>query len=143
MNDIEIARAHLNESGLTLAVVKDGKLIYNSKERGVFPIYDAATNPQYEIEGASVADKVTGKGAALLCVYAKIACLHTRLISKSALAVLESSGIEYSADKTVDYIKNRNGDGGCPVEALTKDIDSPEESLEPIRGFLTKIGMLK
>ncbi len=142
MNDLELAKKYLKENGFTLAVVKEGKLIYNSKERGVFPIFEAVTNPKYETEGASVADRVTGKGAALLCAYAKIKNLHTGLISKSAAGVLDGFGIEYCYDKLVDFIKNRAGDGGCPVEAATKDIDDPEEALEPIKGFLKKIGML-
>ena len=142
MKDIDIAKNELIEKELTLAVAKDGRIIYNSKERGVKPIYVAATDMLYDTEGASVADKITGKGAALLCAYAKIATLHTGLISSSAIAVLERAGIEFTYDEKADYIKNRAGDGGCPVEALTKDIKEPEDCLLPIKGFLEKIGVL-
>lgn len=142
MNDIDIAIKALNEDDLSLSVVNHGEIIYNSKERGVLPIYLAAVSTQYNTIGASVADKVTGRGAALLCAYGKIARLHTGTISKSASEVLESFGIEFTYDKMVDFIKNRSGDGGCPVEAITKDISSPIEALEPIKGFLEKIGVL-
>lgn len=143
MKDIDIAKKELREKDLTLAVVKHGKIIYNSKDRGVLPIYQAVTNPSIDAEGASVADKVTGKGAALLCAYGKIKELHTGTISKSAAKVLESADIEFSYDNKVEYIKNRKGDGGCPVETLSRDIENPEKVLEPIKGFLIRIGAIQ
>jgi hypothetical protein len=143
MKDIDIAKKNLIENDLTLSVVKGGKLIYNSKQRGVLPIYIAVTDPGYETEGASVADKVTGKGAALLCVYGRIKRLHTGIISESAAKVLRDAGIEYTCDNLVGFIRNRQGDGRCPVEILTKDIKNPEDALQPIKDFLQKTGALK
>ena len=142
MNDIDIAKKELMENDLTLAVVKDGKLIYNSKERGVLPLYLAVTDDTVDTQGVSVADKVTGKGAALLCAYGKIEALHTGTISRSAVQVLDSARIKYTYDEIVDFIANRTGDGRCPVETLSQDIENPEDVLEPVKGFLTKIGVL-
>lgn len=143
MKDIDIAKRKLISGDLTLAVVKNGELIYNSKERGVLPIYIAVTDPQYDTEGAAVADKVTGKGAALLCVYGKIGRLHTGTISESAAAVLKDAGIACTFDNLAGFIKNRQGDGRCPVEILTKDVEKPEDAMEPIKNFLKKTGALK
>ncbi len=142
MKDIEIAVKTLKQNDLTLSVVKNGQIIYRSKERGVLPIYDAVTNPEHDIEGASVSDKITGKGAALLCAYGKIKELHTIIISHSAVKVLESAGIAFTYDNMVESIKNRAGDGRCPVEMLTKDIENPEDAVEPIKDFLIGIGVL-
>lgn len=142
MKDIDIAIKALKEDELTLAIVNDGKLIYNSKQRGVLPIYLAATSAKYNTEGTSVADKVTGKGAALLCAYGKINYLHTGILSKSAAEVLNLFDISFTYDKLVDFITNRSGDGSCPVEALTKNINNPKEAIKPIEGFLKGIGVV-
>jgi hypothetical protein len=140
MSDLDIAKKNLTDKKLTLSIVKDGKLIYNSIERGVLPLYLAVTST--DTKGASVADKVTGKGAALLCAYGQIAELHTGIMSKKAAAVLDGAGIKYSCDELVDSIKNRAGDGSCPVEKLTGGINEPQEAIEPIKEFLAGIGVL-
>ncbi len=142
MSDLDIAKKDLTDKNLTLSIVKDGKIIYNSIERGVLPLYLAVTSEDIDTHGASVADKVTGKGAALLCAYGKIAKLHTGTMSQKAAAVLDGAGIEFSCDELVDFIKNRAGDGSCPVEKLTGDIQDPQAAIEPIKGFLIRIGVL-
>lgn len=142
MNDIEFAKQALNNDNLTLCIVKDNDVVYSSKDRGVYPIYHAVIDSDFDIEGASVADKVTGKGAALLCVYGKIGTLHTGIISKPALKVLKDNNIIVTYERLVDNIKNRSGDGLCPVESLSKDIESPQDIILPVKGFLTKIGVL-
>ena len=143
MKDIDIAKKKLIKKDLTLAVVKGGKLIYNSKQRGILPIYQAVTDPLCDTQGAAAADKVTGKGAALLCAYGKIGTLHTGTVSGPAMSVLESAGITVTYDNMVEYIRNRQGDGRCPVEMLTDGITDPEDALEPIKDFLQKTGALK
>ena len=142
MKDLDIAKKNLTDNNLTLSIVKNGKLIYNSKERGVLPLYLAVTNADIATCGASVADKVTGKGAALLCAYGGIAYLHTGTMSQKAAAVLDAAEIKYSCGELVDSIKNRAGDGSCPVEKLTGGIKDPKEAIEPIKEFLAGIGAL-
>ena len=142
MSDLDIAKKNLTDKNLTLSIVKNGELIYNSIERGVLPLYLAVTSAEIDTHGASVADKVTGKGAALLCAYGQIAELHTGIMSKKAAAVLDGAGIKYSCDELVDSIKNRAGDGSCPVEKLTGGINEPQEAIEPIKEFLAGIGVL-
>lgn len=142
IKDIDIAKKKLIDNDLTLVIVKNNNIIYNSKDRGILPIYLAVTNESYDTKDAATADKVTGKGAALLCVYGKIKSLHTGIISKPALQFLEDNDIIVTYDKLVDFIKNRAGDGRCPVEILSDDIINPKDIIEPVRQFLTKIGML-
>ena len=142
MKDIDIAKDLLKKKDLTLAVVKNGKIIYNSKDRGVLPLYLAVTDPAYDTEGASAADKVTGKGAALLCAYGKIKELHTGTISETAADVLKKAGITFSYDRMVPHITNRQGDGRCPVESLSADIDVPADAINPIKDFLAGIGVI-
>ena len=142
MNDIDIAKNKLIDDDMTLVIVKAGKIIYNSKDRGVLPVYRAATDDKYDTEGAAVADRVTGKGAALLCALAKIKTLHTGLVSRPALNVLEAHGIVVTYDTLVDYIKNRAGDGRCPVEMMSEDIINPRDVVAPVKAFLIRIGLM-
>ncbi|MCK5129744.1 MAG: DUF1893 domain-containing protein [Clostridiales bacterium] len=142
MRDIDIAKEQLKNNEYTLVIAKNSSIIYNSKNIGIYPIYDAATSKDIDTKDSSVADKVTGKGAALLCAYARIKCLYTGLISRSALKVLEDNGIEVSYDKLVEYIKNRTGDGRCPVESMSDSIEKPEDLLKPVKEFLVKTGMI-
>jgi hypothetical protein len=142
MKDIDIAKQKLLKDSLTLCIVKDANVIYTSKDRGVYPIYYAVKSDNVDVEAAAVADKVTGKGAALLCAFGRIGALHTGVISKPALKVLEDNNIVVTYDKLVDNIKNRLGDGLCPVESLSKNIDNPQDVILPVEDFLSKVGML-
>jgi hypothetical protein len=142
MKDIDIAIQMLVEDNLTLCIVKNGNVVYTSKDRGIYPIYYAVKTDGINVENAAVADKVTGKGAALLCAFGKISTLHTGVISKPALKVLEDNNIVVDYDKLVDNILNRSSDGLCPVETLSKDIDNPKDIITPVEDFLSKVGML-
>lgn len=142
MKDVDIAKKLLVDDSLTLCIVKKGDVIYSSTGRGVYPIYHAVKSQSADVEGASVADKVTGKGAALLCALGKISVLHTGVISKPALKVLEDNNIVVTYDRLVDSISNRAGDGLCPVETLSMGIDNPEDVIVPVEDFLSKVGMI-
>ena len=39
MKDIELAKKYLEEDNLSIAVVKNGELIYKSQEKGIKPMY--------------------------------------------------------------------------------------------------------
>ena len=53
---------------------------------------------------ASVADKVVGKAAALLCVYSDIVATYAVTASESGLEVLRKNGIPYEFDTQVPVI---------------------------------------
>ncbi len=142
MRDIELAKKQLKADNQSIVIVKKHLIIYSSNTRGIFPIYDAVMNKNIDTKGASVADKVIGKGAALLCAYGKIISVHAGLISQSALKVLIDNDIEVSYDKIVQQIANRARDGKCPVETLSDNIENPEDVLKPIYDFLVKVGMI-
>ena len=142
MIDIVLAKKRLETEDFSLVIVNTHTIVYSSKRKGIFPLYDAVTNDNVKTQGASVADKVTGKGAALLCVYGKIKCLYSDIISKSALKVLTDNGVEVSYGKLVEYIKNREGDGRCPVETLASSINSPQKAMDAVEIFLKEKGLI-
>ena len=91
-------------------------------------IYDLLTQEPEFLKGASIADKVVGKGAAALMILGGIKELYTDIISTKALELLQKSDIW-----------NRNHTGGCPVETMCSEVESAEEILPLIRDFLEKI----
>lgn len=139
MKDLELAKEFLAQKELTIAIVKEGKIIFTSTDKGIKPMYTAVLELKEELRGASIADRVIGRAAAILCKYAGIKELYTRLISEEAIKVLENSNISFFYDESSPYIKNRDKTDLCPVEKLSQDISSPEELIQRISEFLDRM----
>lgn len=139
MRDIDIAKSLLLEEKLALVAVKDGNVIYKSKDRGIKPLYTAYKEMKNSLKGASIADKVIGKAAAMLCAGAEISQLYTNLISEKAIEVLKSTDIEFSYELAVPFIKNRDNTGLCPVENLSLEAENIDKLLTGIDSFLKSI----
>lgn len=107
-------------------------------QRGIADLYDLLRNDSGFLAGASIADKVVGKGAAALIILGRAAELYADIISESALEILNQSPVKVSYGQIVPYIINRNGTGWCPVETLCKDCKTAEECLPYIKTFIMK-----
>lgn len=107
-------------------------------QRGIADLYDLLCNDSGFLAGASIADKVVGKGAAALVILGHVAELHADIISEMALEILNQSQVKVSYGQIVPYIINRNGTGWCPVETLCRDCKTAEECLPYIKEFITK-----
>lgn len=142
MKDLGLAKEILEKEELTLAIVKDGECIYKSKKRGIYPLFMAVRDMKDKMKGASATDKVIGRGAAQLYVYADVTSVHTSMISEGTREVFDEAGVEYEALKTVPMIKNRDKTGMCPVETISYESETIEEVLEKIEEFLKSINML-
>lgn len=136
MKDIELAKKYLEDENLCLAVVKDGDLIFKSHDRGIKPMYTLATEMLDITRESSIADKVIGKGAAMLCEYIGIKEVYGQLISDTGLEILEASNITYSYKKKCSYIKNRDETDMCPIEKMAIQVKNTEELLNRIMEFL-------
>ena len=139
MRDIEMAKNLLLNEELALVIVKDGDIIYKSNGRGIKPLYLAYKEMKSSLKGATVADKVIGKAAAMLCVNAGITQVYTKLISEKAIEVLKESNIEPHYDLAVPFIKNRDNTGLCPVETLSLEAENIEDLLDGIDIFLKSV----
>ncbi|MBU5427376.1 DUF1893 domain-containing protein [Tissierella pigra] len=139
MNDIELARKVLKQEDLALVVVKNGEIVFKSKDKGIKPMYILATEVKELSKGGSLADRVIGKGAALLCRYIGIEEVYTELISEGGINTLEKYKIPYIMEKSCPYIKNRDKTGYCPIEKLSLDIDNPEILLDKIKEFFKSV----
>ena len=114
-------------SGGYTCVLYNGESEIVSSERGVsflLGLYNSGKN----YSGYVSADKVVGKGAALLYALLGIKEIYALVISESALSVLQNNGIICSYDTIVPHIINRRGDGICPIESATMDIENPADA---------------
>lgn len=138
MNNIGQARKLLKEENATLVAVKNNE-IYISHNRGVAPILDKIDlNPQF-FKGASVADKVIGKAAAMLLHKYGTAEIHAVLVSKNALTYLKNKSVTLTYDTAVDYIINRDKTDMCPMEKCVLNVDDEDEAEKLIRDTREKL----
>lgn len=130
------AKDYLNRNRQTLVIVREEGIVFSSEESGIKGFLKAMR--QESLQGCYVADKIVGKALALLMVKVKIKGVYTPLISEKALEILHAEGVEIYFDDTAEYIKNRAGDGSCPMEMLCANISAPEEAY---RAICEKLGL--
>lgn len=137
MTNLENAKKLLKNGGYTCVLYKDGTL-YTSTERGVAPMLefiDSGTN----LRGFSAADKVIGKAAAMLFCHAEVAEVYADVMSKAAADFLSERNIPFSYGELTDKIINRRGDGICPMEQVTADINDTDKAIAAIKRRLEEL----
>lgn len=127
---LEFAR-NLLESGGYTCVLTDGVTTYTSTLRGVKPLVQFVEMKDIP-EGLFASDKVVGKATAYLYVLLKIRALYVKVISESAVAVLQEHGITVRFESLVPHIINRRGDGICPFEEAVMDISDAQAAYAEI-----------
>jgi hypothetical protein len=134
MNALEMHLRELEEERLSILIKKGGKRLFASREPMLRPLLSALEMLGEELRGTLVIDRIVGKAAALLCVHAGVAQVYTPLASQPAVTLLTSHRIGIEAREVVPFIRNRKGDGLCPMEQLALRYDSPEEFLRALTG---------
>ena len=117
-------------------VVRNGDKVRIFRERGVKDLYRLLREEPQLLDGAFVADKVVGKGAAALMILGGVGELHADVISRPARLLLAASPVHVSYTLEVPYIVNRTRTGQCPVETLCRDCATAAEALPLIRNFI-------
>ena len=131
-----IAVALLKE-GNTCALVGEGKTLTSAK-RGVAPLLAWLENKE-NCEGLFAADKVVGRAAAFLYVLLGVDEVYALVISESAEQVFQQFGIAYTYNEKVAAIRNRAGDGFCPMEQAVLHIEEPSKALSAIKRRLSEL----
>lgn len=126
MTELARAKEALLRGGYTCAICK-GETLYTSDERGVKPLL-SWLNSGAALANAAAADKVVGKAAAFLYVLLGVREVYAPVISERARSVLEEHAIALEAEIVVPAIRNRRGDGYCPMESAVWDIEDAREA---------------
>jgi len=123
---------NLLKDNVTFAAVSD-KGTYMSEKRGVAPILEKIDDDPEFLKGASVADRVIGKAAAMLLYKYGVAEIYAQVTSEYAAAYLSDKRVNFAYDKKAAYIVNRSGTDMCPMEKAVLDIDDADEGEVRIR----------
>ena len=98
------------------------------RRQGVIDLFSLVADDSVSTAGALIADHVIGRGAAFLLIAGGFAEVYARMISRPALDLLRQTDIKVEYEHLVDNIRNRRGDGICPVEQLTMPFASPADA---------------
>ena len=136
MDKKALALALLRE-GNTCALVGEEKTLC-SKQRGVAPLL-AWLESGENCQNMFAADKVVGRAAAFLYILLKVEGVHALVLSESAEKVFQQFGVAYAYNEKVAAIRNRAGDGFCPMEQAVLCIEEPSEALSAIKRRLLEL----
>ena len=143
MTDLEIAKTELNGYSLTLAIVKNGAVIYSTKIRKISGFLDAIDKCGADLRGASVADRVVGKAVALLCAYVGVREVYACVLSRKAVIVLKQNHVGYSWNKLVDNILDVDKLNSCPFEKAAADLSDPQAAYVKFKTLLKNLRSCK
>ena len=132
--DLQKAKDLLQAGGCTCVLCK-GEETHSSTQRGVRPLLDWLEQSS-DWQDYCAADKVVGRAAAFLYLLMGVQQLYAGVISQHALRLLEQHHIECEYGRLVPAIRNRAGDGFCPMESAVRNIDDPAEAVLAIKQTL-------
>lgn len=133
---MEALKARLKEDEVRGAVMSIHGEVREFHRKGVIDLFTLVTEEPDFLRGGMIADRVIGKGAALLLLKAGIKEVFAYVISEPALNIMKDNNITVTYITLQPHIINRTGDGICPVELLTEHITSPDEAYNQIKIFL-------
>ena len=122
----------MNEQAYTCVSMRQEEC-YTSKQQGIRPVIQPIIEGKHTFEGAYVADRVIGKAAAMLLIKEQVKEVYAEVISEHALRILEQHHIPVQYNECVSYIRNRTGDGMCPMEQAVLEIEDIQEAFEQLK----------
>ena len=137
MEHLESAKRILFDGEYTCAAF-DGESTLCSKRRGVAPLIELLDSGK-NVTGYAFADKVVGAGAAFLYVKLGVKDLYAGVVSDRAVEILQNNGVCLSYGEKVPSIRNREGNGNCPMETAVQGIRDTDEAIAAIRARLKEL----
>ena len=137
--DLTFAKLKLTEEDLSLVIVKNGQVVFETKKQGVTGFLEAIEKLNQDLVGASIADKIVGVAAAMLCVYSGVSFVFALTISEGGLRVLENNNIVCLFEKKVSNILNRSKNDVCPFEKVAMDSGSSEDAYVKLKSCASQL----
>lgn len=119
-------------------IIYGEEIVYTSQERGIRPLL-RLMDEKAAYAGFSAVDRVVGKAAAFAYVILGIRRLHACVLSREAKKVLENHKIVVTYDMLVEYIRNREGNGRCPMESAVWEIEDAGKAMDAVRKKLQEL----
>lgn len=110
-------------AGYSLALIKDGKVLYSSTKSGLRPLVECVIKHKGKFNNCILYDKIMGLAAARIVVYCGfISSVVSKTASKSAKELLEKNNINLKTENIVENILNNDKSGICPGELKAQQI---------------------
>ena len=135
--DFERAVRRLGEGDVTCVLCRGADMVTDTR-RGVAPLL-ALLDSGRDYSGYAAADKVVGKAAAFLYLRLGVRAVYAPVMSVPAEQMLTAHGVEAVYDHRPAAIRNRAGDGFCPMERAVWDITDPAEAETAVRQKLARL----
>ena len=129
---VRTAIEKIKQEGTSCIVIREGVIIHEADGRGVAPLLNLYHESPQLLFGATIVDRIIGKGAAMILVLGGVRRVYGELMSEAGRRYLDDHGIDVTYGRCIDVIKNRKNDGMCPIEQSVIDIDDPADGLEAI-----------
>ena len=113
--------------------------LYESTLSGIKPLMIKLREDRSFFEGAVVADRVIGKAAAMLLAASGVQEVFGAVMSESAEQFLKQAGISYGYCEKVPYIKNRTGDGMCPMEETVQSLTDAQDAFDALEQTIARL----
>ncbi|MCQ2209505.1 MAG: DUF1893 domain-containing protein [Paludibacteraceae bacterium] len=126
----------MRDEGNFSCVIANGDDVRTFRQSGVLDLYDLNERESSFLNGALIADKIIGKGAAALIIKGKCKEVRTHIITEVALKLLQDYHIKVTYDETIDHIINREKTDWCPLEKRLKETTNAEECYPIINEFI-------
>ena len=139
MNDLEVAKERLLKGNLALVFVKNSISIYETNTGGLGGFLKAIKDLGKNLNKSSVADKVVGKAAALLCIYSQVKSVYAVNLSESGSLILKKQGIQFDYENLIPLVLNAKKTEQCPFEKLVENESDPKTAYLKIQKFYNKL----
>jgi hypothetical protein len=116
--DLEIAKKRLTENRVSLSIVKEGKILFESRSNGLKDLFQAVNKLGTSIRNASMADQIVGKAAAFLFVYSRADSVFAVTISEKGLRLLEENNISAEFENIVPNVLDKKRTDVCSFEKM-------------------------
>ena len=106
---------------LTLRLWAGAEVLFTSEKHWLHPLFDLEAwfaQSGRDPAGTRLVDRVTGRAAAFLMVRLGLPELHTRVLSRRALPVLDRYGVRHTCGELVDQLP-------CATEDLLAGVQDP------------------
>lgn len=141
-NDLDIAKQRLKQKNLALVIAKRGEVVFETSSHGIGGLLKVIEELDKEMNGSSVADRIVGKAAALLCVYAGVVAVFAVTASEKGIQALKDNNVLCRFGNEVPHILNYKRNDICPFEKLVINISNSKEAYEKLKSFAVERRLL-
>jgi len=131
---LALAVSVLRDRSASFVFVRDGRVLAVGEGSGIAPLVHALDRfKPAGLEGASLADKIIGRAAALIAVYGGVRAVHGEFMSRAAMDELARHGITFTYGVEIPSVLNQRGTHLCPFEELVAGAPSPAAAVQRLR----------